>query len=108
MIIMSFLNNKKCDNIPEFLGSEGYIIFDPNGHIAIRELYDVYHECSNDNSEKACVLSFFSKFLRANAKKYGLIYVKNIMLRNGKKVRGYRGVCKHPGPNPFENAIKVA
>ena len=33
--------------------------------------------------------------------RYGIEYDKNIPLKNGRKVRGYHGVCRHPGANPF-------
>lgn len=96
------------DNILDFFDSDGYLLFQKDAEIPTKELYDIYMEWCEDNGEKPRVLNSFSKFLRENADKYGLVYDKNLQLRNGKKVRGYHGVCRHPGPCPFDNAVGAA
>ena len=95
-------SKKEDDNIIDFFDSEGYIHFQDDAEIATKDLYEVYSEWCEDNGEKPRAMSSFSKFLKTHADKYRLKYDKNIQFRNGKKVRGYRGVCKHPGPCPFE------
>ena len=101
-------SKKEDDNIIDFFDSDGYLLFQPDAEIPTKDLYDIYLEWCEDNGEKPRVMSSFSKFLKINADKYGLVYDKNIQLRNGKKVRGYHGVCRHPGPCPFDNAVKAA
>ena len=100
-------SKKEDDNIIEFFDSDGYLLFRPEAEISTKDLYDIYLEWCEENGEKPRVLSSFSKFLKINADKYGLAYDKNIQLRNGRKVRGYHGVCRHPGPCPFDHPMKA-
>ena len=94
-------SKKEDDNIIEFFDSEGYLHFDSKVMIPTKELYDIYYEWCEENGEKPRAMTSFSRFVKANAEKYGLFYDKNIQLKNGRKVRGYHGVCRHPGLNPF-------
>jgi putative DNA primase/helicase len=96
-------SKKEDDNIIDFFDSDGYILFQEDAELPTKMLYDLYLEWCDDNGEKPRVMSSFSKFLKLNADKYGLKYDKNIQLKNGKKVRGYHGVSKHPGACPFAN-----
>ena len=49
-------------------------------------------------------MTSFSKFFKENGARYGLVEKKNVKIAGGKRVRGFKGVCKYLGPNPFEEA----
>ncbi|MCR4598309.1 MAG: DUF5906 domain-containing protein [Acetatifactor sp.] len=97
-------SKKEDDNIIEFFESKGYIHFQEDMEISTRDLYDAYIEWCDDNGEKPRVMNSFSKFMKINAEKYKLTYDKNILIKGGKRVRGYHGACRHPGPCPFEES----
>ena len=92
---------REGDNILEFLDSEGYIHFQEDMEISAKELYEIYVDWCQDNCEKARAQNSFSKAFKTYAEKRGLEYKKNMKLSDGKRGRGYRGLCKHFGENPF-------
>ena len=92
---------REGDNILEFLDSEGYIHFQEDMEISAKDLYEIYMDWCMDNCEKARAQNSFSKAFKVYAEKRGLEYQKNLKLPNGKRCRGYRGLCRHPGENPF-------
>ena len=92
---------REGDNILEFLDSEGYIHFHEDMEISAKDLYEIYMDWCMDNCEKARAQNSFSKAFKAYAEKRGLEYQKNLKLPNGKHCRGYKGLCRHPGENPF-------
>ena len=94
-------SKKEDDNIIEFLENEGYLYFGSEVMITFKELYDIYLEWCDDNGEKPRSQITFAKSLKSKAERYGIEYDKNIPLKNGRKVRGYHGVCRHLGANPF-------
>ena len=97
--------NKRGDvNILEFIESEGYLHFQKDVEITTKEFYEVYLQWCEDNLEKPRAQNTFSNFFKANGIKYGLVAKKNITTHDGKYVRGFTGVCKAFGPNPFETA----
>ena len=71
----------------------------------VKELYDIYLAWCEDNLEKPRVMNSFSKYLKGNAQKLGLEYKKNIPMPGGRFARGYKGICRHPGENPFEKRM---
>ncbi len=92
---------REGDNILEFLDSEGYIHFQEDMEISAKDLYEIYIDWCMDNCEKARAQNSFSKAFKVYAEKRGLEYQKNLKLSNGKRCRGYKGLCRHPGENPF-------
>ena len=92
---------REGDNILEFLDSEGYIHFQEDVEISAKDLYEIYMDWCMDNCEKARAQNSFSKAFKVYAEKRGLEYQKNLKLPNGKRCRGYKGLCRHPGENPF-------
>ena len=92
---------REGDNILEFLDSEGYIHFQEDMEISAKELYEIYVDWCQDNCEKARAQNSFSKAFKTYAEKRGLEYKKNMKLSDGKRGRGYRGLCRHFGENPF-------
>jgi len=97
-------NKKADDNLLEFIESEGYLHFQEDVEITTKDFYDIYLEWCEDNLEKPRVMSSFSKFFKENGDRYGLEEKKNVKNSTGKRVRGFKGVCKWLGPNPFEEA----
>lgn len=92
------------NNLLQFMESEGYIMFQKNTELTTKELYDIYSQWCDDNLEKPRAVSAFSRWLGDHANEYGLEKSKNIKNREGKRVNGFRGVCRDPGPNPFAQA----
>lgn len=101
-------SKKSDDNIIDFFDSNGYIHFQKDVEISTKELYEIYLTWCEDNLEKPRVINSFSKYMKSNAEKMHLIYDKNIRISGGKAVRGYRGICRHPGPKPFRNTNNKA
>ena len=66
-----------------------------------KDLYDVYLDWCDNNLERPYSKNTFSKYLRDNALKMGLSYKKNIPMNDGKYARGYKGISRCPGMNPF-------
>ena len=85
-------SREESDNILSFLKSEGYVGFDDESATATAELYDTYLEWCRDNAEIHRNINSFSKTLKTNAEKLGIMYVKNIEDREGRRVRGYKGI----------------
>lgn len=98
-------DNKKSDvNLLQFIESEGYLHFQSDGEITTKEFYEIYMQWCEDNLEKPRAQNTFSSYFKDHGREYGLTEKKNVKNNGGKYVRGFKGVCKHIGPNPFENA----
>ncbi len=97
-------SKREGDNILEFLDSEGYIYFQEDAEISAKELYEIYVDWCVDNCEKARAQNSFAKAFKVHAEKRGLEYQKNMKLSDGKLARGYKGLCRHPGKNPFSKS----
>ena len=93
------------DNLIEFFDSDGYVHYQEDAEMPVKELYDIYLAWCEDNLEKPRVMNSFSKYLKGNAQKLGLEYKKNIPMPGGRFARGYKGICRHPGENPFEKRM---
>lgn len=76
----------------DFLGSTGYIRFDPVTHATTKELFLAYRRWCEDNVGKPFTERTFSTILRNNEGKLNIIYDKNLDAGYGKKARGYHGV----------------
>lgn len=80
------------NNVLDFLGSTGYIRFDPVTHSTTKELFQTYRRWCEDNVEKPFTERTFSTILRNNEGRLNIVYDKNLDAGYGKKARGYHGV----------------
>lgn len=99
-------SREESDNIISFFKSEGYVGFDKDSTATTAEIYDTYLEWCRDNAEIHRNINSFSKTLKTNAEKLGLVYVKNLEDREGRRVRGYQGIYikVKNSENPFWNS----
>ena len=96
--------SRRCDdNMIDFFESEGYLHYQEDVSIPTKELYEIYCEWCNDNAEKQRSEKSFSNKVKEISGRYGLTYNKNVPGYNGRKVRGYDGVCRACGANPFSD-----
>ena len=96
--------SRRCDdNMIDFFESEGYLHYQEDVSIPTKELYEIYCEWCNDNAEKQRSEKSFSNKVKEIGGRYGLAYNKNVPGYNGRKVRGYDGVCRACGANPFSD-----
>ena len=80
------------NNIPEFLNSQGYLRFDPDGCITSRYLYQHYRDWCQDNETLCLPSKTFSSWMIQHAGEYDLTYTNTIPGGNGRLVRGFKGV----------------
>lgn len=80
------------NNLPEFLGSQGYVRFDPQGKLSSRRLYDIYRDWCEDNMTTALSARTVFSWLQQNASRYGLTFTYHIPGGDGRHVRGYLGI----------------
>lgn len=80
-------------NIGEFLEDDDWLDFAPNSSISSVNLFNTYCSwCANNGLEHIKRDSFIN-WIKQNEKKYNIRYSSNIMA-DGKKVRGFVGVCR--------------
>lgn len=97
--------NRRSDlNLIQFIESEGYLHFQSDMEITTKEFYEIYLQWCEDNLERPRAQNTFSSFFKEHGREYGLEEKKNIRNSAGKYVRGFKGVCRSPGPNPFVSA----
>lgn len=82
------------NNLEEFMRSEGYFRFDPEGKITSRSFYAVYMDWCEDNLLRPLCQRSFWGFLNQNADRFGLRQSTHIPAGSGKYVRGFQGVRK--------------
>ena len=80
------------NNIISFLNSAGYVRREEGTYASSRRLYAAYRKWCEDNLERPRAENTFKKYLNENAETLGLTYDKNLPGRNGKTVRGFRGI----------------
>ena len=80
------------NNVVEFLRSEGYIRFDPEGSATSKHLYEVYTDWCSDNALRPLSQASFWGYLQQNVMTYHLTPSKSIPIGNGKYARGFLGV----------------
>ncbi len=85
------------DNLPEFLRSQGYVRYYPEGSCTTRQLYDIYRCWCQDNAESPRSIKSFSDSLRQHSSDYGLIPSQNLRGPAGTQNRGYRGIAPENG-----------
>lgn len=82
----------RSNNVLEFLRSNGYIRFDPEGAASSRALYSAYRDWCEDNALNSLSSNSFWGFLSQNQETYHLTASRSIPIGNGKFARGFRGV----------------
>ncbi len=83
-----------CDgnNAVEFLHSEGYIAYDPEGQVTSRALYRMYQDWCEDNCLIPLKANSFWNYLKQNGSQYSLTPSNTVPAGNGRLVRGFRGL----------------
>lgn len=92
---------KEANNIIDFLTSEGYVEFIPEGETSTKDLYDAYCSWCDDNAEIHLSAKSFANFMAQYAGNYGLTGSNNIYIGKGKRCRGYKGIQTADPDNPF-------
>lgn len=80
------------NNVMEFLKTEGYIRFDPEGSITSRLLYDIYRDWCADNALTPLTANTFWSYLNQNLETYRLKTSRSIPIGNEKYARGFLGI----------------
>ena len=81
------------NNIVEFMESTGYIELHADQEITSRELYSIYERWCMDNAYKPHSSRSLSNFLVQHERNYNLEYTNNVRNEQGKRVRGFLGIC---------------
>ena len=92
---------KDANNVPEFLRSEGYLIYDPESGTSTKDLYEAYKDWCEDNAEITLSIKSFANQMAQYADAFRLKADNNIYIRGGKRCRGYHGVGVIRSENPF-------
>lgn len=82
----------QSNNVVEFLKSEGYIRFDPQGCASSRALYEIYRDWCEDNALTPLKPNTFWNYLNQNKETYHLAFSTHIPGGNGRHVRGFQGL----------------
>lgn len=80
------------NNLEEFMRSEGYFRFDPEGKIASRSFYSVYEDWCEDNLLRPLSQRSFCSYLAQNAERYQIQQTTHVPVGNGRRVRGFFGI----------------
>ena len=75
-----------------FLNSKGYFCFSGDHSTSSRKLYEVYKVWCRDNSLEPMTSKKFLELLRLEAPNYKLKYDYNVLIEEGRRARGYRGI----------------
>jgi putative DNA primase/helicase len=81
------------NNAVEFMESTGYIELHADREITSRELYSIYERWCMDNVYKPLSPRSFSTFLVHNERTYNLEHTNTVRNAEGKRVRGFVGIC---------------
>ena len=92
---------KDANNVPEFLRSEGYLIYDPESETSTKDLYEAYKDWCEDNAEITLSIKSFANQMAQYTDTFHLKADNNIYIRGGKRCRGYHGVGIIRSENPF-------
>lgn len=102
------------NNLTVFLFSEDYIRFEENASATTADVYRGYMVWCRDNAEKPVAQRTLATFLKQNAVTYHIRPDNNVFNRDGKRVRGFRGLrvaapvgdfdgfVPFHGPSPFD------
>ena len=80
------------NNIIDFLESEGYIQFSPDGRISSHDLYQVYQCWCTDNELAGLPSRSFCSWLKQNEARYRIQYTNKVAIGGGRFVRGFNGI----------------
>ena len=83
---------REGNNAVDFLRSEGYFRFEPDGYATSRALYSVYKDWCDDNAMTPMSSNSLIAHINQNQKTLGLTYSTNIPIGNGRRARGYKGI----------------
>lgn len=75
-----------------FMTSKGYFLISPENQATSRQIYSAYRQWCQDNSLDPMTSHKFTELFRMDASYYGLKYVNNIVIGEGRRARGYRGI----------------
>ncbi len=92
------------NNLVDFMNSEGYFRFRADSEISSKEFYEIYKIWCEDNILTPVAARTFSQYLKSHENRYRLESTNNVLLKNGKRVRGFRGIEKLLPRSPWENA----
>ena len=79
-------------NIAEYLTDDEYISFDSTYSSTSNDLYGGYSQWCGINGLTALRHDTFTNWLKTNSQRYGIKYSSNILNRDNKHVRGFRGI----------------
>lgn len=88
---ISNVMSENC-NIIEFLADESYVSFGAEIKSSSTELYGGYVQWCSMNGLTALKSDSFTKWLKANSEKYKIKYDYNVINREGRRVRGFKGI----------------
>ena len=83
----------ESNTVSGFLESEGYIKIEPGFSCSTKELYEVYLNWCEDNAYPSMSKGSFVQQMGMQAEQYGMA-ASNNLYENGKRLRGYAGVCR--------------
>lgn len=86
-------------NVIEFLKDSSEVNFGENYKTSSTDLYNVYNGWCEGNALTALKRETFISWLKSNQEKYCIKYDYNILTRDNKRVRGFRGICVTHSPN---------
>ena len=102
------------NNLTVFLSSEDYIRFEESASSTTADVYRGYMVWCRDNAEKPVAQRTLATFLKQHAAMYHIRPDHNVLNRDGKRVRGFRGLrvaapvgdfdgfVPFHGPSPFD------
>ena len=82
---------REGNNVVDFLKSQGYFRFDPQGESSSRQLYNRYQDWCGDNMLSSLPATTFTTALIQYGGPYGVTYSNKIRFGD-KYVRGFRGI----------------
>lgn len=85
------LVSENC-NIIDFLADKNYISFGKEFEATSNDLFGGYYHWCGQNGLAPMKQYSFTSWLKANSEKYGIRYDGNIINRDNKRVRGFKGI----------------
>lgn len=79
-----------------FMTSQGYFRLSPENSASSRQIYSAYRQWCQDNGLEPMTGHKFTEQFRMDSQYYGLQYVNNIVIGQGRRARGYRGIQVFP------------
>ena len=79
-------------NIADYLSDSGYITFDTAFEATSNDLYGGYSQWCGQNGLTALKQDTFTGWLKSNSQRYGIRYSANVLNREKRRVRGFKGI----------------